>query len=782
MEVVFDCPHCKASIEADSEISGVRAECPACHEIVLVPAPGLELGMELAGFRLEKRLGVGGMGEVFLATQLTMDRAVAIKILPPGMTNDTALVERFIHEVKMSAKLEHPNIVTAFDAGSDGGYYYLAMSFIEGTDLDERLEDSGALPEKEALEICRKVAAALDYAWTKFHMLHRDIKPANIMIDDEGEVKLMDMGIAKTITEDSSLTMKGALVGTPYYMSPEQATANAEMDCRADIYSLGASLYHMVTGARPFDGPNAMTIIAKHLSETPVPPNARNSKVSKGCSNLIERMMARDPNERPASWKTLQDQIDRILKALETGGIPALTGGLALGEDEIGLKSTPAAPGAGNTLAQTMEMAPPAAAETMPAPAIPRPARARGMKGEKLGMAAGAGLGLLIVFLVVGAIVWVFVDAQRRAGDTKLKEKEREIEELRVAGDIEKQIAKIHAGTDSQAAAAQKREALKEMYQLARTYAEKHPEDPQGARAKFATVLKYAKGTKYELMIEDDLAKLQKKSTSDKETVMRRLRDRAEKLAGAYCQFAPAAHLLASYKGSCARETRAARNKLATEYAKRAEDLEPVAELLKTMVPSLLAGDYAKVETALRNARKSQRFKKTVKLLEENVQLLGKIKRLDQKYSKKKILRLNNKERHIAILKALMAWRNRQPETARKYLPKSDGCLLAQVLLGESYARQLPGQWHSVAFSGDKYHGQIKSLKLKLNKDGRFQTSINDKKAITGKYSIHGAWLYLSHGRGRREYWQIRSFKGDRLRLAPKTQVYVTLARHGGSM
>lgn len=314
MVVVFKCQHCDSTIEADSEISGNRAECPACNEIVLVPAPGIESGMMLGGYRIERKLGVGGMGEVFEATQLAMDRLVALKILPPAFTADERQVDRFIHEVRMAAKLEHPNIVTAFDGGEAEGYHYLAMSYVDGEDLDHRLKREKRIDEQEALEIVSRVASALEYAWTKFQMLHRDIKPANIMITNEGEVKLMDMGIAKSLSEDSNLTMKGMLVGTPFYMSPEQATASADIDCRSDIYSLGATLYHMVTGKVPFEGGTPSEVMKKHLKEPLIPPDHINTSLSAGISEVIECMMAKKKTDRYGGVTELLEDLDAIRK------------------------------------------------------------------------------------------------------------------------------------------------------------------------------------------------------------------------------------------------------------------------------------------------------------------------------------------------------------------------------------------------------------------------------------------------------------------------------------
>ena len=312
MGISFKCPHCNGEIKTATDFTKDRIQCPLCAEIVLVPAQGLEPGTRLAGYQIEKRLGGGGMGEVFLATQLAMNRKVALKVFCPGVTADKSLTKRFMHEIQMAGKLEHPNIVTSFDAGVADEYHYLAMSYVEGEDLDYRL-DSGPLSETEGLGICVKVVNALNYGWKKFQMLHRDIKPANIMIDSTGEVKLMDMGIAKSLTEDSGLTMRGSLIGTPYYMSPEQAIGVDELDCRADIYSLGATLYHLVTGKRPFRGENAMAVVAAALNEPLISPKTHLPALSPACNDLICRMMEKKPENRPADWDTLAKQLRTVL-------------------------------------------------------------------------------------------------------------------------------------------------------------------------------------------------------------------------------------------------------------------------------------------------------------------------------------------------------------------------------------------------------------------------------------------------------------------------------------
>jgi len=270
--------------------------------------PGLELG----GFVMEMKLGAGGMGEVWLANQKAMDRKVALKILSPAITRDPSFSERFMREVKTSAKLSHPNIVTAHDAGRDKGISYLAVSFIEGVELGALLKMERRIPEEKALALARGVAEGLAYAWNRFKLIHRDIKPENIMIDSDGTPKLMDMGLSKSLAEEKSLTTTGSITGTPYYMSPEQAKGDRSIDFRSDIYSLGATLYHLATGEVPFNGDTAINIIAKHITDPAPCPMKANPQLSEACSNLIERMMAKNPKDRFATWEDVIAEIDRI--------------------------------------------------------------------------------------------------------------------------------------------------------------------------------------------------------------------------------------------------------------------------------------------------------------------------------------------------------------------------------------------------------------------------------------------------------------------------------------
>ncbi len=301
-------------MEADESFRGTRADCPACGTSFIVPSLALEPGVELDGFKLVRRLGAGGMGEVWLAKQSSLDRFIALKILSPKVASDQEFVSRFEQEVKMVGKLSHPNIITAYQAGFSKGVRYLAMEYVDGAELSSRMKVDRVIPEADALRIIRKVSEALAYAWSKHKVLHRDIKPENIMLTAEGEPEIMDLGISKSMTEDNSLTMTGVVMGTPYYMSPEQARAEKILDCRSDIYSLGATLFHMVTGSVPYEGTTAFSIIAKHLSTDPSPsPRAINKSLSPQCAALIKVMMSKDRERRQDSWEAVVRDVDRVL-------------------------------------------------------------------------------------------------------------------------------------------------------------------------------------------------------------------------------------------------------------------------------------------------------------------------------------------------------------------------------------------------------------------------------------------------------------------------------------
>ncbi|NQT85787.1 protein kinase, partial [bacterium] len=262
----------------------------------------------IGGYELIATLGKGGMGVVLKARQVSMDRVVALKVLLPRLAENEAFVERFLREARSAAKLSHPNIVQAHDVGKADGYYYFAMEFVDGTTVKDMVKAKGRLDEKTALNIVGAVARALEHAH-EHGIIHRDIKPDNIMVTRKGEVKLADLGLARKTEKPDTMTIEGTALGTPYFMAPEQVHATTELDIRADIYALGATLYHMVVGEFPFDAPNAGAIMAKHITE-PV-PNAREKRpdISRATSGLIKRMMAKAPADRPQTPRELLAEV-----------------------------------------------------------------------------------------------------------------------------------------------------------------------------------------------------------------------------------------------------------------------------------------------------------------------------------------------------------------------------------------------------------------------------------------------------------------------------------------
>jgi serine/threonine-protein kinase len=273
----------------------------------------LFIGQQIPGYQLLDKLGQGAMGLVFKARQLSMNRLVAIKVLQPRLASNPRDLERFLHEAQVAARLSHNNIVQAIDAGSAGKLHYFVMEFIEGTTINKLLEGGKVFKEREALEIMLQMAQALDHAHRR-GLLHRDIKPANIIITDEGTAKLADLGLAKQAGGDIfSEDDKGIIRGTPFYIAPEQIQGRDDIDIRADVYSLGATLYHMVTGKPPFTAKSVRALFDAHLKKKLVPPDHLNTDLSGGLGEMVEFMMAKDRQERYPSPKELIRDIECLL-------------------------------------------------------------------------------------------------------------------------------------------------------------------------------------------------------------------------------------------------------------------------------------------------------------------------------------------------------------------------------------------------------------------------------------------------------------------------------------
>jgi serine/threonine-protein kinase len=250
-------------------------------------------------YELQKKIGAGGMGAVYLAVDSSLKRTVALKILPHDKAQNPTLVKRFHAEAHAAAQLKHDNIVTVYEAGEADGYNYIALEYIDGIDVAELVERRGVIPARRATDIIKQVAKALQHA-QEAGIVHRDIKPANLMIRRDGMVKLTDMGLARVMDEtaESNITRAGTTVGTVDYMSPEQAQNSKSADTRSDIYSLGCTWYHMVTGQAPFPDGSITNKLQAHAIKPPPDPRDVNSKVPEATVAVMQRMMAKKPQDR----------------------------------------------------------------------------------------------------------------------------------------------------------------------------------------------------------------------------------------------------------------------------------------------------------------------------------------------------------------------------------------------------------------------------------------------------------------------------------------------------
>jgi serine/threonine-protein kinase len=270
---------------------------------------------QLKHYRIERRLGEGGMGTVYLAVDTRENRRVALKVLPPHLAADDEFMTRFHAETLAMLRLRHENIVGAYAAGKDDGRHFIAMEYCEGETLDRRLEREGCLPSGEAVRIVTQVARGLKHAH-EAGFVHRDIKPANIMVVANGVAKILDLGLSKRIGPAAAAAAGGdTTIGTPDYIAPEHARAEPDVDGRADIYSLGATFYHLVAGRAPFQGTSVVDVLAKHFHE-PVPdPRTIRMDIPMGVVPIIHRMMEKRREDRYPDCGALLKDLAWVLKA-----------------------------------------------------------------------------------------------------------------------------------------------------------------------------------------------------------------------------------------------------------------------------------------------------------------------------------------------------------------------------------------------------------------------------------------------------------------------------------
>jgi serine/threonine protein kinase len=269
----------------------------------------------MGGCRLMKRIGKGAMGVVYLANQIDLQRQVAFKILDPKFSSDASYIERFQREARAAAQLNHPNIVKVYDVGSEGALHFIVNEYIDGGTVQGIVEEKKTLQPEEALEYAIQVAKGL-IAANEANIIHRDIKPDNLMLTKERVLKIADFGLARSMNPETVASDSGLIMGTPFYMSPEQAKG-LHMDGRSDIYSLGVSMYCMVIGAVPFDADSVVGVLLKQISAERPDPCAIKPELPSVLGSLIMRMMDKDPENRPQNAQVLLDELQAVYDILK---------------------------------------------------------------------------------------------------------------------------------------------------------------------------------------------------------------------------------------------------------------------------------------------------------------------------------------------------------------------------------------------------------------------------------------------------------------------------------
>lgn len=277
----------------------------------------VKTSQQIPGYRIIRKLGAGAMATVFLAKQLSLDRLVAIKVLPKKFSTNPSFIERFYKEGRAAARLNHNNIVAAYDVGQAGEHHYFVMEYVDGDTVYDRIVARKRVPEREALEVIRQVAAALQHAH-EMGFVHRDIKPKNIMMTTSGVAKLADLGLARAISDkEAAEAESGRAYGTPYYISPEQIRGSVDIGPPADIYGLGATLYHMVTGKVPYEGTTPSQVMHRHLKAPLVPPDHLNPHISANTALIIETMLKKDARQRYQNARQLLRDLELALAGQE---------------------------------------------------------------------------------------------------------------------------------------------------------------------------------------------------------------------------------------------------------------------------------------------------------------------------------------------------------------------------------------------------------------------------------------------------------------------------------
>ena len=379
------------AVQAVAVDKGVLTEAEA--EIILTALGRDGMPSMIGAYEIVGKIGEGGMGAVYKAQK--NGEIIALKVLPGVLVKDQAFVSRFKREAAASMTLEHVNIVRGLDVGEADGFHFFAMEYVDGETMRDLMRRNGTVRERDAIDISIQMARALLYADEK-GFVHRDIKPDNILISKEGGVaKLCDLGLAKSMeAEVTVLTLTGMAIGTAYYVSPEQARGERDLDIRSDIYSLGATLYHTVVGEAPFSGSSAAVVMTKHLTDDLPSPKIKNPVLSDNFCRVLSKMMAKSPDDRYQTPGQLISDLGEVQK----GAAPpsAMLDAVMAQPVKQAAQPEPEAPA---------EPEAPPAPEQPPSP----PAAAQPAEAPAAGLSADQKFKLILSAIVVGGVVFALI-------------------------------------------------------------------------------------------------------------------------------------------------------------------------------------------------------------------------------------------------------------------------------------------------------------------------------------------------------------------------------------
>jgi serine/threonine protein kinase len=560
------------------------------------------MSIQINGFEVIEKLGQGGMASVWKARQVSLDRTVAIKVLSDRLALAPEDVRRFQEEAQSAAKLKHPGIVQVHDAAAENGVYYFIMEYVAGYTVGDWVRRKGVLSEQDALLVAECVADALSYAWDRAGIIHCDIKPDNLIIDEDGTVKVADLGLARTISAmGGDAEAPTEIMGTPAYISPEQAQGDPNLDFRADIYSLGAMLYHLVTGKMMFEGCDEDEVLDKQISDTVADPLEVNPALSKAVCWLIERMTAKDPAMREGSWEAVKQDILKVRRGL-------LPTGKVLPDGASTVRRSDRRNVSDYQRVVRLQKA---------AQAASTPSVRTALMAAFVAVAIAVALRLYMIqsqpelppVLLPGEVVTNVVTVTETEPGPVLPEPLDPLEE-----------------DDDQA---------REMYEFAEAWHMENPSDLGGSIAQFEAVKRETRGTKYTLMAQNRIRELSDLREESIRATVNALRQETQPLVAAG-RFDDAMRLVALYRGPFADETTDMRRKallrLKAEKDAWAEERRQEAEKLEQhrqsrtdeLTMSILSDDLARAIELVAEMLQDDAFADQMSVLEEARDVLTK--------------------------------------------------------------------------------------------------------------------------------------------------------------